>query len=77
MGQFSEEKFFVYMVHNTIIRVDVKVLASRLTSPFQDLIDWKSSYGAGILLEKDSRAGIRAFLDVSVPGLVKANTPAD
>ncbi|KAJ5388167.1 hypothetical protein N7509_010708 [Penicillium cosmopolitanum] len=25
VGEFSEEKFFVYMVHNTIIRVDVKL----------------------------------------------------
>lgn len=33
-GEKSEEKFFIYMVHNTIVRVDIKVLNCTIMSRF-------------------------------------------
>jgi len=56
------------MVHNTIIRVDVKVLPRGVVLIFRYSLTKTryDSFGAGTLPEKDSQANTRASLDVSI-----------
>jgi hypothetical protein len=59
VGEKNEDKFFVYMVHNTIVRIDIKVYVSPRMPHLTTLTETCSST-VGISPEKASPTNIKA-----------------